>query len=157
ACRQSAQDGNLQYLRGREETMTEPVSVSGSQANRSGYIAVETRGLVLAALLSALAGMVDALGYLHLSGLLVSFMIGSSTQLAAALGQGDLAEAGTIAALMGLFVAGSAAGQVLAGFTGRRHMPWVLVGVAVLLAVAATLATAAEPIVFAMGTLNAAM
>jgi uncharacterized membrane protein YoaK (UPF0700 family) len=137
--------------------MTEPVGVASNQANLSRRVAVETRGLLLAGLLSALAGMVDAIGYLHLSGLFISFMSGNSTQLAAALGQGQLGEAGTIAELIVLFVVGAAAGQMLADFTGRRHMTWVLVSVAILLAIAAALETAAQPMVFAMGALNAAM
>jgi uncharacterized membrane protein YoaK (UPF0700 family) len=137
--------------------MTEPVGVARNQANLSRRVAVETRGLLLAGLLSALAGMVDAIGYLHLSGLFISFMSGNSTQLAAALGQGQLGEAGTIAELIVLFVVGAAAGQMLADFTGRRHMTWVLVSVAILLAIAAALETAAQPMVFAMGALNAAM
>jgi uncharacterized membrane protein YoaK (UPF0700 family) len=137
--------------------MTEPVGVASNQANLSRRVAVETRGLLLAGLLSALAGMVGAIGYLHLSGLFISFMSGNSTQLAAALGQGQLGEAGTIAELIVLFVVGAAAGQMLADFTGRRHMTWVLIGVAILLAIAAALGTAAEPMVFAMGALNAAM
>jgi uncharacterized membrane protein YoaK (UPF0700 family) len=137
--------------------MTEPVGVASNQANLSRRVAVETRGLLLAGLLSALAGMVDAIGYLHLSGLFISFMSGNSTQLAAALGQGQLAEAGTIAELIALFIVGAAAGQVLAVITGRSHMTWVLIGVAILLAIAAALGTAAEPMVFAMGALNAAM
>jgi len=49
----------------------------------------EACGLVLAGLLAGLAGMVDAIGYLHLSGLFISFMSGNSTQLAAALGKGS--------------------------------------------------------------------
>jgi len=84
-------------------------------------------------------------------------MSGNSTQLAASLGQRDLAEVATIAELIALFVLGAAAGQVLAGFTGRRHMTWVLIGVALLLVIAAALATAPEPMVFAMGILNASM
>ncbi len=137
--------------------MTEPVGVARGPTNRGDDVTDEARGLVLAVLLAALAGMVDAIGYLHLGGLFVSFMSGNSTQLAAALGQGDLAEAGIIAELIALFVLGAAAGQVLAGFTGRRHMTWVLMGVAVLLTIAAVLATAPEPMVLAMGVLNASM
>ena len=134
------------------ERIPEPGSaVSGDEAD------AEARGLVLAGLLAGLAGMVDAIGYLHFSGLFISFMSGNTTQLAAALGQGQLAEAGMIAELIGLFVVGAAAGQVLAAVTGRSHMTWVLVGVAILLAIAAALGTAAEPMVFAMGALNAAM
>jgi uncharacterized membrane protein YoaK (UPF0700 family) len=120
-------------------------------------VEAEARGLVLAGLLAGLAGTVDAIGYLHLSGLFISFMSGNTTQLAAALGQGQLAEAGTIAELIALFIVGAAAGQVLAVITGRSHMTWVLIGVAILLAIAAALGTAAEPMVFAMGALNAAM
>ena len=134
------------------ERIPEPGSaVSGDEAD------AEARGLVLAGLLAGLAGMVDVIGYLHLSGLFISFMSGNTTQLAAALGQGQLAEAGMIAELIGLFVVGAAAGQVLAAVTGRSHMTWVLIGVAILLTIAAALATAAEPMVFAMGALNAAM
>jgi uncharacterized membrane protein YoaK (UPF0700 family) len=118
---------------------------------------VETRGLVLAGLLAALAGFVDAIGYLHLSGLFVSYMSGNSTQLAVALGQGNLGEAATIAELVALFVLGAAAGQMVAGFTGEWHMTCVLVGVTVLLAISGVLSTAPEPMVFAMGALNAAL
>jgi uncharacterized membrane protein YoaK (UPF0700 family) len=134
------------------ERIPEPGSaVSGDEAD------AEARGLVLAGLLAGLAGMVDAIGYLHFSGLFISFMSGNSTQLAAALGQGQLAEAGTIAELIVLFVVGAAAGQVLAVVTGRSHMTWVLIGVAILLVIAAGLETASQPMVFAMGALNAAM
>jgi uncharacterized membrane protein YoaK (UPF0700 family) len=134
------------------ERIPEPGSaISGDEAD------AEARGLVLAGLLAGLAGTVDAIGYLHFSGLFISFMSGNSTQLAAALGQGQLAEAGTIAELIVLFVVGAAAGQVLAVVTGRSHMTWVLIGVAILLVIAAALGTAAEPMVFAMGALNAAM
>ena len=52
---------------------------------------------------------------------------------------------------------GAAAGQVLAEFTGERHLSWVLAGVTVLLTMAAILGTAPEPMVFAMGALNASM
>jgi uncharacterized membrane protein YoaK (UPF0700 family) len=50
-------------------------------------ILVEVRGLVLAGWLAALAGIVDAIGYLHLGGLFVSYMSGNSTQLAVASGK----------------------------------------------------------------------
>lgn len=117
----------------------------------------EQRGLALAGSLAALAGLVDAIGYLHLSGLFVSYMSGNSTQLAVALGQGNLGEAGTIAELVALFVFGAAAGQILAGYTDKWHVTCVLVSVAILLAIAGVLSTAPEPMVLAMGALNAAM
>ena len=137
--------------------MTEPTGDIGDPTNRRGHMPVEAWGLVIAGRLAALAGMVDAIGYLHLSGLFVSFMSGNSTHLAVSLGQGNLAEAGAISKLVALFVLGAAAGQVLAGFTGEWHMSWVLAGVTVLLTMAAFLGTAPEPMVFAMGALNASM
>ena len=137
--------------------MTEPGRGGGDPTDRRSRNLVEARGLVLAGLLAALAGMVDVIGYLHLNGLFVSYMSGNSTQLAAALGQGNLDAAGSIAKLIALFVLGAAAGQVLAGVTGEWHMSWVLAGVTVLLAIAALLSAAPEPMVFAMGALNASM
>jgi len=137
--------------------MTGPTSIHRGPVKGGGDVAETARGLVLAAILAALAGMVDVIGYLHLKGLFISFMSGNSTQLAAALGQGDFAGATAIAELIGLFVIGAAAGQMLAYFTGRWHMTAVLIGVGLLLAVAAVLRTAPEPMVFAMGAMNAAM
>jgi uncharacterized membrane protein YoaK (UPF0700 family) len=112
---------------------------------------------VLAGLLAALAGIVDVIGYLHLGGLFISFMSGNSTQLAAAIGQGDLTEAGFIAKLIVLFVGGAAGGQIVANLTGAHHLVWVLVTVVVLLVLAAALKAAPEPMVLAMGALNASL
>ena len=137
--------------------MTEPVGVARGLTNSAGDLLDQAHGLILAGVLAALAGMVDVIGYLRLSHLFVSFMSGNSTQLGAAVGQGNLTEAGIITELIALFVLGAAAGQVLAGFTGRWHLTWVLVAVAVLLAIAAVLATSPEPMVLAMGALNASM
>jgi uncharacterized membrane protein YoaK (UPF0700 family) len=101
--------------------------------------------------------MVDAIGYLRLGHLFVSFMSGNSTQLAVAVGRGNWSDAGTIAELIAVFVLGAAAGQVIAGLAGRRHLSWILAAVAILLAIAAALATSPEPMVLAMGALNASM
>jgi uncharacterized membrane protein YoaK (UPF0700 family) len=114
-------------------------------------------GLVLAALLAGLAGMVDAIGYLHLKHLFVSYMSGNSTQLAVALGRGDFAEALVILRLVVLFVVGAAAGQIIADGSGRWHLTAVLTTVTILLAIAAAAATRPEPMVLAMGALNASM
>ncbi len=136
--------------------MTEPAG--GTQTpNRRGDLAIEAPGLVLAWFLAALAGIVDAIGYLHLGGLFVSYMSGNSTQLAVAIGQGNLVEAGAIAGLIALFVLGAAAGQVVADLTGRRRLMWVLTGVTIMLAITGVLATAAQPMVLAMGALNASL
>jgi len=140
-----------------EDAMTEPAFAAQVPANRGGSFVEAACGLVLAAMLAALAGMVDVIGYLHLNGLFVSFMSGNSTQLGAVLGRSDLAEAAAIAELIALFVLGAAAGQMLADFAGRWRMTWVLAGVALLLTIAALLRTAPEPMAFAMGALNASM
>jgi Protein of unknown function (DUF1275) len=71
--------------------MAEPALVVRGPAKRGDDFVEAARGLVVATMLAALAGMVDVIGYLHLKGLFVSFMSGNSTQLAAALGRGDWA------------------------------------------------------------------
>jgi uncharacterized membrane protein YoaK (UPF0700 family) len=115
------------------------------------------RGLLLAVLLAALAGMVDAIGYIRLQHLFVSFMSGNSTQFAVEAGRGRFAEAEPILVLIAVFVAGAAGGQLSAHATGHRHLTAVLAMVAVLLALSALFDTAPLPMVFAMGALNAAM
>ena len=137
--------------------MTEPLAVARSSTENTGDLGGQARGLILAGFLAALAGMVDAIGYLRLGHLFVSFMSGNSTQLGVAVGGGDLTEAGVIAELIALFVLGAAAGQVFTGFAGKWHLTWALVAVAVLLAFAAGLATSPEPMVLAMGALSASM
>ncbi len=115
------------------------------------------RGLLLAALLAGLAGMVDGIGFMRLGHLFVSYMSGNTTQMALAAGRLRLDEAGSILVLIGLFVAGAAGGQILAHLTGRRHLTAVLAIVTALLAASASLGTAPKPLVLAMGALNAAM
>ena len=137
--------------------MTEQLEVARGPTKSAGDLGGQARGLMLAGFLAALAGMVDTIGYLRLGHLFVSFMSGNSTQLAIAVGGGDLTEAAVIAELIALFVLGAAAGQVLTGFAGKWHLTWALVAVAVLLAIAAGLATSPEPMVLAMGALSASM
>jgi uncharacterized membrane protein YoaK (UPF0700 family) len=112
---------------------------------------------LLAMMLAGLAGMVDAIGFMRLGHLFVSFMSGNSTQFATAIGRGHFDEAGQILLLIVLFVIGAAGGQILAHATGHRHLTAVLAGVAALLAIAAVFDTAPAPMVLAMGGLNAAM
>ena len=45
--------------------------------------------IALACALSALAGYVDAIGFLHLGGLFVSFMSGNSTRMGVSLAEGN--------------------------------------------------------------------
>ena len=108
-------------------------------------------------MLAGLAGMVDAVGFIRLRHLFVSYMSGNSTQFAVALGRGELRAAGGILILIVLFVAGAAGGQLLAHAGGRRRLAAVLVLVIALLATAAFFDTAPIPMVLAMGALNAAL
>src|SRR5215467_5522537 len=88
----------------------------------------------LAMALVAVAGWVDAAGYLQLGGLFVSFMSGNSTQLGVGLGRGRWLSAAEAGAVIGVFVLGAFAGELIAIRTGARHRRVVLVVEAVLLA-----------------------
>jgi uncharacterized membrane protein YoaK (UPF0700 family) len=93
---------------------------------------------LLAASLSALAGYVDAIGFIKLGGFFVSFMSGNSTRLGVGLAQAN-PQAAVAAALIGCFLVGVVAGSLAGHFAGARRRPAVLLLVAALLAAAATL------------------
>lgn len=119
------------------------------------------RNVLLACALSALAGYVDGIGFLHLGGLFVSFMSGNSTRMGVSLAEGHWRSALEALGLIALFVVGAAAGSLIVLGRGVNRQPWVLLAEAVLLAAAAlayafnqsNLAVAA--IVLAMGLENA--
>ncbi|MGV8930019.1 MAG: YoaK family protein [Brevundimonas sp.] len=118
------------------------------------------RDVALAAGLSALAGYVDAIGFLTLGGFFVSFMSGNSTRfgVAVALGQWDLAA--TALGLIGLFVIGVVLGSTVARRAGEERRSIVLGLEAVLLATGAGLLSGGRPllgmvpVVLAMGVEN---
>src|ERR1700740_842479 len=85
-----------------------------------------TRNIALACALSALAGYVDAIGFLHLGGLYVSFMSGNSTRMGVSLAEGQWSGAGEWPALIALFVLGAAAGSLIVLGRGVHRQPWVL-------------------------------
>lgn len=94
---------------------------------------------LLAMGLAALAGFIDALGFLKLGGLFVSFMSGNSTRLAVGLAAGSgvaLAAAGLIAA----FVGGVLVGALLARTAGSWRKQAVLGLVTLLLGIGGMLA-----------------
>ena len=97
------------------------------------------RVTALAACLSALAGYVDAIGFLSLGGFFVSFMSGNSTRLAVGLGTGSSATALLAATLIGSFVAGVVAGSMAGQSAGVHRHSAVLLLVAGLLGLAAWL------------------
>jgi uncharacterized membrane protein YoaK (UPF0700 family) len=119
------------------------------------------RNVALACALSALAGYVDGIGFLHLGGLFVSFMSGNSTRMGVSLAQGDWSNAAAALGLVALFVVGAAAGSLIVFGRGANRQPWVLLVEASLLAVAALCYTvglsnaAVAAMVLAMGLENA--
>lgn len=113
------------------------------------------RHWLLAMGLSALAGYVDVIGFLRLGGLFVSFMSGNSTRLAVGMGQG-LTVAGQAAWIIVLFVTGAALGAVVARIGGAWRKPVLLLLVALLLALGASVSAISVPaMILSMGTLNA--
>ncbi|PBN43597.1 YoaK family protein [Sphingobium sp. D43FB] len=94
------------------------------------------RPRILAICLAMLAGFIDAIGFLKLGGLFVSFMSGNSTRLA--VGIATQSHPVLLAAsLIGAFVGGVIVGSLLSTLHARRRKATVLLTVSVLLALAA--------------------
>jgi uncharacterized membrane protein YoaK (UPF0700 family) len=93
---------------------------------------------------SALAGYVDAIGFLSLGGFFVSFMSGNSTRLAVGVA-GVPAEAIIAGRLIACFVLGVIVGSLVGRAAGQKRRPAVLAMVAGMLAAAALLAGSGFP------------
>jgi len=119
------------------------------------------RDVALAAVLSGVAGYVDAIGFLKLGGFFVSFMSGNSTRLGVGLATGHVGAALTALTLIALFVAGVVLGALVARRAGEDRRAMVMALEAVLLACAAALIMAGldgpgvAAMVLAMGAENA--
>ena len=119
------------------------------------------RNVLLACALSALAGYVDAIGFLHLGGLFVSFTSGNSTRMGVSLAEGQWWSALESLGLIALFVVGAGAGSLMVLGRGANRQPWVLLVEALLLGAAALAYAfdqsnvAVAAIVLAMGLENA--
>ena len=119
------------------------------------------RNLALACTLSALAGYVDAIGFLHLGGMFVSFMSGNSTRLGVSLAQGNWSNAAEAIGVIALFMTGAAAGSLIVFNRSFHGQGWVLLVEASLLAAAALSHALGAPrlaiaaMVLAMGLENA--
>lgn len=119
------------------------------------------RNVVLACMLTALAGYVDGIGFIHLGGLFVSYMSGNSTRMGVSLAAGDWPKAIEALGLIGLFVVGAMAGSLIVLGGGRHRQVLLLFAEAALLASAPFAEMAGWPgaavaaIVVAMGLENA--
>lgn len=98
----------------------------------------DRRTRLLAASLSAVAGYVDAIGFVTLGGFFVSFMSGNTTRVAVGLAEGS--GAGLVAAgLIAAFVLGVVAGSLLGRRAQANRRPVVLILTAGLLVLASVL------------------
>ena len=119
------------------------------------------RGVLLAATLSALAGYVDAVGFMTLGGFFVSFMSGNSTRLGVGLALGEWDQAAIAFGLIALFVFGVVGGATVARRFGEDRRSAVLAVEASLLLIGAGLCTLGwrelgmVAVVMAMGVENA--
>jgi uncharacterized membrane protein YoaK (UPF0700 family) len=117
-------------------------------------------------LLAALAGWVDAAGLTDSGRVFISFMSGNTTNFAVSLTHRDWVTAGSIAAVVALFVIGVAAGETLERAASRHGRSLVLALEALFLASGAALHDGLStisshltlyPLVCAMGLQNATM
>lgn len=81
--------------------------------------------LALACALSALAGYVDGVGFIHLGGLFISFMSGNSTRLGVMIAEFNWPKALEALKLIALFVVGAGLGS-LVGHGRGKHRQWML-------------------------------
>jgi len=101
--------------------------------------ATAPRLVILAFLLAVLAGYVDALGFITLNGVFVSFMSGNSTRLGVALGLPSLDDIAAPAAMIGAFLAGVTSGSLIAHRGVEHRIPRVLSVVTLMLMASAVL------------------
>lgn len=117
-------------------------------------------GLSLAAALSVLAGMTDAIGFMA-TGDFVSFMSGNTTRLAVAISDADFSTTSRLLLAIFTFVAGNALGVIVARLAGHRALP-LLLCIGMLLCAAAAFPPDSPILtivaaILAMGMLNAAV
>jgi len=119
----------------------------------------ENRQRLLAIGLAVLAGFVDALGFLRLGGMFVSFMSGNSTRMAVGVAGPGYGSA-FAGALIAAFVGGVMAGTAIGAAARRWRKPAVLALVAVLLALGSAghelFALASFPTLLMAGAMGAA-
>lgn len=120
----------------------------------------DRRTRAFAACLSALAGYIDAVGYMSLGGFFVSFMSGNTTRLGVGIAQHGR-DAAMAAGLIIIFVAGVVIASLLGAHAGNRRRTAVLSSLTILILLAAICGTAGHLLAagfltaLAMGTENA--
>ncbi|MDP5228183.1 MULTISPECIES: YoaK family protein [Arthrobacter] len=118
------------------------------------------RGILYAGGLSAVAGFIDAVAYIHLGGYFVSFMSGNTTRASSDLVHGSLTGAGLALGLIGFFSLGVVLSTLAFRNAGTRRLPAVLATTTALIALAALLPALSAGVVvppllaMAMGVVN---
>jgi Predicted membrane protein len=120
--------------------------------------------LVFAGMLSAVAGYIDAAGYLHFSSLFLSFMSGNSATVGIDVGLGRWAAAAVPSLAILAFLAGSSLGALVEALAGPRRVTVLLAIEAGLIGLALGWSRPGEasiaawfPIAVAMGAHNATL
>lgn len=104
----------------------------------TGY---DRRLRLLAACLSAVAGYVDAIGFISLGGFFVSFMSGNTTLVGVGLAAGRASSAAIAGGVIALFVVGVMIGALVGRWAKGDRRPMVLALVSLLLSFAAVAAS----------------
>ncbi|MBP2398280.1 YoaK family protein [Glutamicibacter protophormiae] len=97
------------------------------------------RGIFFAGAITAMAGFVDGVGFIHLGGYFLSFMSGNSTRSSAALLTGDAGGWAMAMGFVGSFVGGVVLATVLTARAARYRRPIVMYLSGALLVTAALL------------------
>jgi uncharacterized membrane protein YoaK (UPF0700 family) len=136
-----------------------------SQANATRYAAWLRREprspAVFATVVTAVAGYFDAVGYVQLGHLYVSFMSGNSTRLGMSLAAGAWGDVALAAFVVGAFVLGACLGTLVADRSGGMRVVSVLLAELLVLLAALGLALTINPqaaltgVAAAMGMQNA--
>jgi uncharacterized membrane protein YoaK (UPF0700 family) len=122
---------------GRDDAETSvPTSTSLKRVRSRSTMLDSHRNVALACALSALAGYVDAVGFLHLGGLFVAFMSGNSTRMGVSLAQGQWGPAAEALGLIALFVVGAIGGSLIVLGKGTHRQALLLLAEGLLLAAA---------------------
>ncbi|MFJ2317052.1 YoaK family protein [Glutamicibacter sp. NPDC087661] len=95
------------------------------------------RGILFAGTITAMAGFVDGVGFVHFGGYFLSFMSGNSTRSSAALMTGDFAGWAMAMSLVGCFVAGVILATLVTFRLDRLRRPVAMYSSAALLLSAA--------------------
>ena len=121
----------------------------------------EARQLAIGFILALVAGWVDAIGFLEVGQLYLSFMSGNTTQLGLAIAAGADLQILRASGVIGSFFFGAFTGTLLADAAGRFRLPLVLAAEFALVCAAIALTAlrpgfaALLPITIAMGMQNA--